>query len=292
MRQEAARTADPGQHRQSNTGESYVHNYAKFPHSIHEFAKRTPKTEHKPHVPGRSSNSTKTHHVANKTSKALIQKWTYEKASIAASSIFGAVAVGAIIFLIIVLVKKFRRRRRRKKEGNRDSLDEKRRQRENMMFSKSHSAREYLVEQKDGRVIRVQCTSNRHRDSLLPECWPGRNLVGIPKQSISSITRNPQADTAPHLEPLNSSDSGRSGSIPKRIVIVTPPLQPVTSRKAVPDSYLAEASEKLELTTSSALEPLDSYEETELDVTPTPSFRLSMFRLPSIRQSFSPLFPF
>ncbi|KAL5341791.1 hypothetical protein BJX70DRAFT_395520 [Aspergillus crustosus] len=387
MRQDAANTAGPGQDAWSNPQESYVHNYAKFPHSIHEFAKRTPKTEHKPSVPGRLSNHTKSHHSVNKTSKALVQKWTYEKASIAASSIFGAVAVGAIIFLCIVLVKKFRRRRRRRKEGNSELLDEKRRQRENMMFSKSQSAREYMVEQKDGRVIRVQCTSHRHQNSLVQDFWPapngvgtplrsassfastqadtiphldslnefdshrypessrrgyspGRSAEGTPLQSISSVARSSQADTRQHLETLNGSNSlkhpdslrcenypshaigtplqstssaarslpvdtaphpetlsdsasGRSGSIPKHIVIVTPPLRPVTSRKAVPNSYPAEASEQLEPTTSPTLVPLDSQEtEIEEDLAPTPSFRLSMFQLPSIRQSFSPVFTF
>ncbi|KAL2832081.1 hypothetical protein BDW59DRAFT_115210 [Aspergillus cavernicola] len=297
--QPAEETADPNQGNPSDgLRNSYFHSCSKFSHSIHELAKRKAKPEIKTPMPWKASNSSKTeeHPATNKTSKSSVPDGGFETAYIAASSIFGALAAGAVVFLMILLVKKFRRRRRRKKEGYGDPPDEKRWRREALMFCKDPSG-EYLVEQKNGAVTRVLCTNKSARISKFNSSSSGSLLVPTSRPPLDT-----RAKVARHMEELSDSHSGRSGSIPKQAVLVSSPLRAVVSRTAVPDSELIspinlkEPPEKLEAITSPNLESMHMDEQIEIEPTPSNShrnsFRSSIFRLPSIRQSMSPLFHF
>ncbi|KAL3458781.1 hypothetical protein BJX64DRAFT_265875 [Aspergillus heterothallicus] len=199
--------------------------------------------------------------------------------------------------MTVLCVKRYRKRRRRKKMGDKDfkEAEERKKKRESQMFSRDLPCT-YLIEQnRNGAVTRVLCTGGRS---------PGSSKVGIPLENVSSIQPEIRVEATCHLEELRNSHSGRSGSIPQQVVIVSPPLEPVVSRAAVPDTQTAEVTEPIKqdqrpessksskTTVSSTLEPMDLDQSTTSSTNSSNSRRLSLFRLPEIRQSMSPLFHF
>ncbi|KAL4999635.1 hypothetical protein BDV10DRAFT_164698 [Aspergillus recurvatus] len=302
--QEAVETADPGRGDQpDNFLDSNSHDRSRYPHAIHEVAKRDPlsKPHNKTSSQGKPSNGTKSQPALNQTASDLVKDWKYEKASIAASSIFAVVALAAIALLGWTIVKKVRARQRRKKGADNDSLDERRARREAMMFSKSHSAGSYMVEEeKDGKVIRVFCTSRNKQDTTTPRT----SIVGDPLGQINSAL-SMKAEATRHMQGLDNSKRGRHGSIPKQIVVVSSPLQPAVSRTAVPDSQIFDhaatngSKKSSELRTGCPRTPAHSLasdvgqdRETEAEISSVRSYRRSLLRLPSIKQSISPFCKF
>ncbi|KAL4942280.1 hypothetical protein BDV06DRAFT_192464 [Aspergillus oleicola] len=311
-RQEAVETTDPGRNQSGTSHDPYPHDHSKFNHAVHEIvAKRDTKPENGASPPEKPSNETG---AANTTAAPVVKDWRYEKASIAASSIFSAVALAALALLGVMIVKKFKARQRRKRGGDVDSLDERRRKRESLMFSKHASAGSYMVEeQKDGKVVRVFCTSRNK---------PRNPIIGVPLQKISSALSF-KKEASRHMEGLKDSDTGRSGSIAKQPVLVSSPLRSVVSRAAVPDSQAAEAAGSaeqaqptqpieqpvpikppppplkvpppVEVSPTPAPSPAvgpDVNQATEPEISRCNSTRASLFRLPSITKSMSPLFRF
>ncbi|KAL4930157.1 uncharacterized protein BDV17DRAFT_260016 [Aspergillus undulatus] len=318
-RQGAVETTDPGRNTSVNSPDSYSHDHSKFTHTVHELlAKRDTKPDNKTSPPEKPTNDTKGEPPTNVTAAPVVKDWRYEKASIAASSIFSAVALAALILLGVMIVKKFKRRQRRKRGGDTDSLDERRRKRESLMF-KHASTGSYMVEEaKDGKVVRVVCNSRNK---------PRNSIMGVPLQKISSALSF-KKEASRHMKVLKDSDTGRSGSIAKQPVLVSSPLRSVVSRTAVHDSQATEPAMAVEPIKSSEstgiaeparlaqpFEPPPAVEtpspvlvprtpatsptidsdvnnSTEADITPCNSFRRSIFRLPSIKQSMSPIFKF
>ncbi|KAL4946929.1 hypothetical protein BDW69DRAFT_179449 [Aspergillus filifer] len=311
-RQEAIETTDPARNQSGASHDPYSQDPSRFTHAVHEIlAKRDVKPENKTATPEKPSNETS---AGNVTVAPVVKDWRYEKASIAASSIFSAVALAAFALLGVMIVKKFKARQRRKRGGDNDSLDEARRKRESLMFSKHASAGSYMVEeQKDGKVVRVFCTSRNK---------PRHPIVGVPLQKISSALSF-KKEASRHMEGLKDSDTGRSGSIAKQPVLVSSPLRSVVSRAAVPDNQVAESAGPAErvqsrqsieqpvpikppspLVLSPLVEvsptpvpsptmgPSNVHQATEADISPCNSHRKSLFRLPSITKSMSPLFKF
>ncbi|KAL6239773.1 hypothetical protein BDW75DRAFT_236034 [Aspergillus navahoensis] len=301
--QEAVETADPGRGDQpDNIHDPNSLDRSRYSHAIHEIAKRDPLS--KPHNrtsgQGKPSNGTKSVTALNQTASDLVKDWKYEKASIAASSIFAVVALAAIALLGWTIVKKVRARQRRKGADN-DSLDERRARREAIMFSKSHSAGSYMVEEeKDGKVIRVFCTSR----NKLGTTTPRTSIVGDPLEQINSAL-SMKAEATRHMEGLDNSKRGRHGSIAKQIVVVSSPLRPTVSRTAVPDSQIPDpatmnvSSKSSELgadcprtPTHSLASDVDQDRETEAELSSVRSYRRSLLRLPSIKQTISPFCKF
>ncbi|KAL2872110.1 uncharacterized protein BJX67DRAFT_99473 [Aspergillus lucknowensis] len=226
-------------------------------HYLHELTSRDVRPKNKTSVPGRPSNGSNPGNLTLNKAKGRPSHWSMDKASIAASTIFGAISSAALLFIVWLCVKKLRRRRRRRRRGDVDSLaaEMKKRRREGMMFWKN-SPCTYLVEQNNGAVTRVLCTRNKGGASV-PSTPP--NTLNNPLEPVSSIQQDVRIDTVRYLDELNKSCRGRSGSIPKSIVIVSPPLQPVVSRIAVPDSQPTgptELPESMESTeTTEPIEP-------------------------------------
>ncbi|KAL4741466.1 hypothetical protein BDV11DRAFT_183174 [Aspergillus similis] len=302
--QEAAETADPGRDHPDGFFDTKSNDRSSYPHAVHDIAKRDPlsKPNNKTSSQGKPSNGTKSEPALNQTASGsdLVKDWKYEKASIAASSIFAVVALAAIALLGWTIVKRVRARQRRKKGADNDSLDERRARREAMMFSKSHSAGSYMVEEeKDGKVIRVFCTSrNKFRTTT-----PRTSIVGDPLEQINSAL-SMKAEATRHMEGLNGSKRGRRGSIPKQTVVVSSPLQAAVSRTAVPASQVPDpvtdvSSKSSELETECPRTPaqslatdVDPDRETEAEISSVRSYRRSLLRLPSIKQSISPFCKF
>ncbi|KAL4813691.1 hypothetical protein BDW67DRAFT_187449 [Aspergillus spinulosporus] len=300
--QEAVETADPGRgDHPEDSFDSKSNDRSSYPHAVHEIAKRDPLStpNNRTSSQGKPSNGTKSEPALNQTASEndLVKDWKYEKASIAASSIFAVVALAAIALLGWTIVKKVRARQRRKKGADNDSLDERRARREAMMFSKSHSAGSYMVEEeKDGKVIRVFCTShNKFRTTTTPRT----SIVGNPLQQINSAL-SMKAEATRHIKGLGNSKRGRRGSIPKQIVVVSSPLQPAVSRTAVHDTQVPNpvtnvSSKSSELGTECPRTPahslatdVDQDRETEVEISSVRSYRRSLLRLPSIKPSTSP----
>jgi hypothetical protein len=303
--QEAVETADPGRgDHPDDFFDSKSNDRSSYPHAVHGIAKRDPlsKPHNKTSGQGKPSTGTKSEPALNQTASGsgLVKDWKYEKASIAASSIFAVVALAAIALLGWTIVKKVRARQRRKKGADNDSLDERRARREAIMFSKSHSAGSYMVEEeKDGKVIRVFCTSrNKFRTTT-----PRTSIVGDPLEQINSAL-SMKSEATRHMEGLDNSKRGRRGSIPKQIVVVSSPLQTAVSRTAVPDSQLPDpltdvSSKGSELGTECPRTPahslatdVDQDREIEAEISSVRSYRKSLLRLPSIKQSISPFCKF
>ncbi|KAL4905831.1 hypothetical protein BDW74DRAFT_177530 [Aspergillus multicolor] len=297
--QEAVETADPGsENHLLNALDSTSNDPLKYPHAIHEVVKRDPPSNpsnNKPSGQGKQSNGTKSNPLLNQTATPVIKDWKHEKASVAASSIFAVVALAALILLSWTIFKKIRARQRRKKGVDNDSLDERRARREAMMFSKCHSAGSYMVEEeKDGKVIRVFCTSRNKLCTITPRTSTGQ----LPLEQINSAL-SMKAEATRHMEDLGITQRGRRGSIPKQIVVVSSPLEPAVSRTAVPQvSEPAEAHITRKSNDLGAEDPrtpahsptsLMSLETDEPEVSPCHSYRNSLLRLPSIKRTMSPL---
>lgn len=282
-------TANPGWTVHSETSRDlYTHDPSRFPHASPDLVKRSSNPENNNSVPVTPSENTTAPLVLPQTEKALAKDWKYEKGSIAASGIFSAVALAALILLTVMMVKKFRRRQRRKREGDNDPLEEARRRRESLMFCKNTSARSYMVEeQNDGQVVRVFCTS-RNR--------PHPSIVDAPAQKIKSAAMTIKTGASRHFGVLGDADSGRSSSIAKQIVVVPSPLRSVVSRTAVPGPQdgptLGTEIPHMPAAPADLRYPELDQDTTEAEVTPSQSFRMSLFRLPSIKPSNSPLFSF
>ncbi|KAL2825368.1 hypothetical protein BJY01DRAFT_262628 [Aspergillus pseudoustus] len=297
--QQAAQTADAGR---GNYSEIPClpdsQGCSRFPHYLHEFARRDIKPENKTAIPGRPVNDTQSgNSTLAKPPQSSATQWSTHKASIAASAFFAAFATAAIIFMTVLCVKRYRKRRRRKKLGDKDFIEaeEKKRERENQMFCKDFP-RTYVIEQnRNGAVTRVLCTRNTS---------PGSSTEGIPWESVGAIQPDMRDEATLQLADLSSTHSGRSGSIPQPVVIVSPPLELVVSRAAVPDTQATEANEPVEhdqqpesskssdTTVSPILEPMELNKSTTSSTTSSSSRRISLLRLPEIRQSMSPLFHF
>ncbi|PTU22488.1 hypothetical protein P175DRAFT_0529548 [Aspergillus ochraceoroseus IBT 24754] len=222
-----------------------------------------------------------------KTSKSLDSNWSYRTGSIVAASIFTAITAAAILFLVVLFIQRLRRRWRQNSSirdsrgSNTNSTMEKRRKRENLMFSEN-SSRTYVVEQNNGSVTRVVCATPHGSSSTpTPDTTPTRDTIATTTlDETNSSPVNIKFEAASPLDALNSSRKGRSGSIPKPIVIVSPPLEPVVSRSAVPILQSTEAP------APSATEPV----HTEQPVETSNSSRF--LRLPSLKKTVSPFFRF
>jgi hypothetical protein len=293
---QAAQTADADRGNYSDIPcHSDSQDCSRFPHYLHEFAKHDVKPENKTAVTGGSVNDTKAgNSTLAKPPKSPATQWSTDKASIAASTLFAAFATTAFIFMIVLCVKRYRKRWRRKKMGNADLIaaEEKKRKRESQMFCRNQP-RTYVIEQnRNGEVTRVLCTGNRS---------PG---IGSPLETVSSIQPDMRIEATRHLAELCNTNSGRSGSIPQPVVIVSPPLEPVISRAAVHSTQATETTESIdqdhrtgsskssETTVSPILEPTEPKQSTTDSSTSSGTRRMSLFRLPPIRQSMSPLFRF
>lgn len=282
-------TVNPGRATHSEASRDlYSHDPSRFPHASPDLFKRSPNPEKTNSDPVTPSENKTAPLVLNQTEKTLAKDWKYEKGSIAASSIFSAVALAALILLTVMMVKKFRRWQRRKREGDNNALDEARRRRESLMFCKNTSARSYMVEEEnDGQVVRVFCTSRNK---------PRASIVGAPVQKLKSAATTIKTGASRHLGVLGDADSGRSGSIAKQIVVVPSPLRSVVSRTAIPGSQDGPTlGTELPHTPAAPADlryPELDQDTTEAEVTPSQSFRRSLFRLPSIKPSNSPLFSF
>ncbi|CEN62275.1 hypothetical protein ASPCAL08913 [Aspergillus calidoustus] len=294
--QQAAQTADADRGNYSDIAcHSNSQDCSRFPHCVHEFAKRDVKPENKTAVAVGSVNDTNAGNATlAKPPKSPATQWSTDKASIAASTLFAAFATTAVIFMTVLCIKRYRKRRRRKKLGNADLIaaEEKKRKRESLMFCRDQP-RTYVIEQnRNGEVTRVRCTGNTS---------PG---AGSPLESVSSIQPDMRIEATRHLAELYNTNSGRSGSIPQPVVIISPPLEPVVSRAAVPSTQTTESIESIdqdrqtgsskfsETTVSPKLEPTESKQSTTGSSTSNGTRRMSLLRLPPIRQSMSPLFRF
>ncbi|KAL4976740.1 hypothetical protein BDW66DRAFT_159376 [Aspergillus desertorum] len=302
--QEAVEPAEPGRvDHPDNFLDSDSDDRSRYPHAIHEIAKRDPlpKPHNRTFGQGKQSNGTKSEAALNQAASNSVNDWKSEKASIAASTIFVVVALAAIALLGWTIFKRIRARQRRRKGADDDSLDERKARREAMMFSRSHSAGSYMVEEeKDGKVIRVFYTS-RNKLGTNTTHTP---IAGGPLEQIKPAL-SMKAEATRHMEGLGKSKRGRHGSIPKEIVVVSSPLQSAVSRTAVPGTQKpGPAATNMSTKSSehgfecprtpahSLASDVDQDRETELEVASVRSYRRSLLRLPSIKESISPFCKF
>ncbi|OJJ73975.1 hypothetical protein ASPBRDRAFT_29131 [Aspergillus brasiliensis CBS 101740] len=228
-----------------------------------------------------------------------IPHWSYRKSSIAAACIFTAVTVMALTFLAILSVKKAKRcweRHRREKQDYANSgysalslLEEghkmastrsKQVSRETLMFSSSRSpSSTYLVEQDGPPVTRVYHASksvstialDSPSSSTLVDADSTTQLNAIPERPASALRR---------------SRHERHGSKAKSIVVVPSPLRTISVKPMIQHT---DPTHSLELT------PLNI--EHKGGSVPPSSKRdsaggNSLFKLPAIQRTMSPLFSF
>ncbi|PYI03293.1 hypothetical protein BO78DRAFT_198866 [Aspergillus sclerotiicarbonarius CBS 121057] len=230
-----------------------------------------------------------------------IPHWSYQKSSIAAACIFTAITVMAFIFLAILSVKKIKRSWERHKRERRnyaasrysalslfedghkmDSTRGNQTSRETLMFSRSRSPTStYVVEQEGTSVTRVFRASKSA--STLALDLPGSALGDeSPTSQLKLIPERP-------VSAIKPSRHERHGSKARSIVVVPSPLKPVASFSVKPMTHRSEPAQSFERT------PLSPGNEAE-DI---PSSRKresfganSLFKLPSIQRTISPLFSF
>ncbi|OGM44084.1 hypothetical protein ABOM_007306 [Aspergillus bombycis] len=233
------------------------------------------------------------------THNNLVPHWSYEKNSLAVACVFSAITVLGIIFLGVLSVRKIRRswkRHKREKQddtafklridmskSNRDSnacfITESKSSRESMMYSRDSSpSGGYVVEQTGGSVTRVFREGNNVSSQTF-------DSIGASPEKMSPPRENKRAPGG-RADSRTPSGTGRAGSIPRPIVVVPSPLRHVSSQKATPVMQPTGPS-----TPDSEQSPVSpaSPQDTE-PVGSRSSKRNSLFRLPSIKKSISPLF--
>ncbi|GAB1196260.1 hypothetical protein APSETT444_005529 [Aspergillus pseudonomiae] len=232
------------------------------------------------------------------THNNLVPHWSYEKNSLAVACVFSAITVLGIIFLGVLSVRKIRRswkRHKREKQdyaafkhridlnrSNGDSnaclITERKSSRESMMYSRDSSpSGGYVVEQTGGSVTRVFREGNN-----------------VSSQTFDSIGASPEKRSPPRenkrapggrADSRTPSGKGRAGSIPRPIVVVPSPLRHVSSQKATPVMQLTGPG-----TPDSEQSPVSLASPQDTELVGRTSNRNSLFRLPSIKKSISPLF--
>ncbi|XRM41505.1 hypothetical protein ABZX51_004767 [Aspergillus tubingensis] len=227
-----------------------------------------------------------------------IPHWSYQKSSIAAACIFTAVTVMALTFLAILSIKKAKRsweRHKREKQDYANSgysaltlLEEghkmtatssKQISRETLMFSRSRSpSSTYLIEQDGPSVTRVYHTSKSvstitldSPSSTLGDAGSTTELNAIPERPASALKR---------------SRHERHGSKARSIVVVPSPLRAFSVKPMIHHTDPAYALERTSLNV-----------EHEGGDVPSSSKRdsaggNSLFKLPAIQRTMSPLFSF
>ncbi|RAL00353.1 uncharacterized protein BO80DRAFT_494229 [Aspergillus ibericus CBS 121593] len=235
------------------------------------------------------------------TTRNWIPHWSYEKSSIAAACIFTAITVMAFIFLTILSVKKIRRSWERHKRERRDyatsrystlslledghkmeSTSSKQTSRETLMFRRSRSpSSTYVVEQEGASVTRVYRASKSA--STLALDLPGPSLGDeTPTSPLKSIPERP-------VSAIRPSRHERHGSKARSIVVVPSPLKPVASFSVNPMTHRSEPAESFERTPLS----LDNEAGDNPSNRKRESFGASsLFKLPAIQRTISPLFSF
>ncbi|GKZ70629.1 hypothetical protein AnigIFM50267_006289 [Aspergillus niger] len=231
-------------------------------------------------------------------SRNWIPHWSYQKSSIAAACIFTAVTVMALTFLAILSIKKARRsweRHKREKryyassgysalslleEGHEmTSTSSKQISRETLMFSKSRSpSSTHLVKQAGPSVTRVYHASKSVSTITLD--FPGSTLEHAGSTTeLNAIPERPASA-------LKRSRHERHGSKARSIVVVPSPLRAFSVKPMIHHT-----------------DPFHSLERTPLNVeheggsVPSSSKRdsaggNSLFKLPAIQRTMSPLFSF
>ncbi|KAH8425810.1 uncharacterized protein LDX57_003554 [Aspergillus melleus] len=264
-----------------------------------------------------ASNTTTASKLSPTPTKAhisLVPHWSYEKNSIAVAIVISVVTVIAFTTLVILLVQKIRRSWKRHKSEKKDYAGSRYRvyylndsaengglehkfSREPVMFSKDDpTAREYLVEQDGDKITRVYHAGNndssRTFDSLgkpqepQQQQQPPAPPVQIPQETaVSTATTVDPAQPVPEVQPDKPlTVRGRSGSIPKPIVVVPPPLKHASSLKATPVTQppdpLPERPSFIPKSRSEARRSL-------IKLATDPG---SLFRLPSIKKTTSPIY--
>ncbi|KAI9041560.1 uncharacterized protein KD926_006634 [Aspergillus affinis] len=284
-------------------------------HSLHRLAIRAPPTPTSAlnqTVKVTASNTTtanKPSPTQTKTHISLVPHWSYEKNSIAVAIVISVVTVIAVTTLVILLIQKVRRSWKRHKSEQKDYAGSRYRvyylndsaengglehkfSRESVMFSKDASGQEYLVEQDGDKITRVyragKNDSSRTFDSVgkpqePQQQQPPATPVQTTLMSSAGIVdlAQPVSEVQPN-KPLTV--RGRSGSIPKPIVVVPPPLKHVTSLKATPvtqpPDLIPERPSFIPKSRSEARRSL-------IKLATDPS---SLFRLPSIKKTTSPIY--
>lgn len=253
-----------------------------------------------------------------KAHKTLVPHWSYEKNSIAVAIVISVVTVIAFVTLSILFVQKVRRSWRRHKNDRNDYASSRYRvyytndstekglkgkySRESVMFGKDDSndstRQEYFVEQDGDKITRVyregKNDSTRTFDSVVspqiqqhqqpePESY-------APQETPVSASNT--VDKADPVSPVSGVQSeipitvrARSGSFPKPVVVVPPPLKQISSLKA-----------------ATITQPLDPLPEKRASFIPKSRsearrslIKLAtdpglLFRLPSIKKTTSPIY--
>ncbi|OOG01102.1 hypothetical protein ASPCADRAFT_511914 [Aspergillus carbonarius ITEM 5010] len=238
---------------------------------------------------------------AGTTNRNWIPHWSYKKSSIAAACIFTAITAMAFVFLAILSIRKIKRSWERHKrerlnyassrysalclleDGHKmDSTGSKQSSRASLMFSRSRSpSSTYVVEQEGTSVTRV-FRASKNVSTLALDLSPSHLGDGSSTPQLSSIPERP-------VSALRPSRNERHGSKAKSIVVVPPPLKPVASFSVKPMTHRPEPAESFERT------PLRA--DSEAGDTPSNNKResfgaSSLFKLPTIQRTMSPLFSF
>ncbi|PYH64757.1 uncharacterized protein BO88DRAFT_152297 [Aspergillus vadensis CBS 113365] len=227
-----------------------------------------------------------------------IPHWSYQKSSLAAACIFTAVTVMALTFLAILSIKKAKRSWGRHKRENQDysnsgysalslleeghkmtATSSKQISRETLMFSRSRSpSSTYLIEQDGPSVTRVYHTSKSvstitldSPSSTLGDAGSTTELNAIPERPASALKR---------------SRNERHGSKARSIVVVPSPLRAFSVKPMIHHTDPAYGLERTSLNV-----------EHEGGNVPSNSKRdsaggNSLFKLPAIQRTMSPLFSF
>lgn len=263
------------------------------------------------------------------THKSLVPHWSYEKNSIAVAIAISIVTIIAFITLVILFIQKVRRSwRRHKREMNdyagsryrvyygNDSAEnggfEQKFSRESVMFGKDDSnPQEYFVEQDGDKITRVyragKIDSTRTFDSVgksqeqlnqsqeqqqqqqPPAPAPPTQETPVSTtnavDSVDSVTPGNPVEPVSEVQPhTDITVRERSGSIPKPVIVVPPPLKHVSSLKATRVTQpLENRPERPSLIPKSRSEARRSLIKLATDPA-------SLFRLPSIKKTTSPIY--
>lgn len=278
-------------------------------------------------APTRVSNVTTTITInpppPTSTSKSLIPNWSYKKSSIAAASIFSAVALIAVAFLATMYIRRLKRRwdqhknakRNRKKEFDSaysaiplsdDNLTseaklaamgegKKSSDRESLMFSRSYSpSMAYTVD--EPHVFRAYSNNNDSSAGAVDQMErTATHATSFGSGSSISPSRSPSDRTKAAPVNLATLDrqydphllsSQRRSPLAKPIVVVRPPTTQAVPMSARPSSVVDEqAAQNDSHAVSHTADVMQSGSSRSSD-----SVRLA--RLPSIKRSQSPIMKF
>ncbi|THD00012.1 hypothetical protein EYZ11_000464 [Aspergillus tanneri] len=231
-----------------------------------------------------TGNTASTSPVAH---KSLVPHWSYEKNSIAVAIAISVVAVLGLITLVTLFVQKVRRSWGRRQEEKIDYADprfrafhasgdaengmcERKLSRESVMFSKGNSApKEYVVEQQGDRITRVVCAGKKDAPKAL-------DSVDKPSQQQESSVEPPSSE----LPVKNDHDDSTS----QPNVVVPPPLKHASSLKATPTTQQWDSNPEKP---SASRRPAGEARRSIIKLASAPG---SLFRLPSIKRTTSPIF--